>query len=201
MHTWDELKAGLIQMVHGATSDLERLMALSNMRQGAEGCCDFINRLLLQFKALSAQPTEAEKMRIILKGLNPKVAVALAANSTISTVRDMINVAMNIESILDRNRALAAVEERGPDATEAASMTEVDINAVRFGTKATGSGNRGQNRGRSNQAARQLHCFRCGRQGHASPDCSKPQEPGLKCWGCGADGVRRRECPTCQPKN
>lgn len=185
---WGQLVEELRLFSYGCNTDAEILMELAQMRQKNESVAVFVNNLLVQFQCLRVPLPEEDKVNLILRGLRPEIGSVVGANLALNTVNQVMQAAMRVEHLLGTRRGVFAVEETVPGKRSGVPSA---VTAVANGSRADTEG-RFRNR-------KPVRCYHCGQLGHVAHWCPEPTRIG--CWGCGREGVRRRECPQCTPKN
>lgn len=145
----------------------------------------FVSEMLSLFEQLSRQPPEEDKVRQIIRNLKQEYQMHLRLTRP-----------KTIEELEDLCRSIDAAQRR-PDRTRVSEST---------GRETYRAG--GRNLGRQNtrcaamepaREERPIACFNCGQEGHKFRGCLK--ELGHFCWGCGAKGVARWDCSSCQNSN
>lgn len=189
--TWDELVQELTRYCLGSTSDTDLLLKIERKKQASESCTIYCTRMELMFRSLQRPLSDQEKVEIIILGLRPEIRQSLAGIVLIRTVHELQLAAQRVEKLLlhpnrEYNRSLSAVDQ-GWDRSPQSRQHERPTNTYR-------NSNRGGSRTREPQ--KEEKCFRCGMAGHMSLQCAK-EPKGSYCFGCGAPGIIKPNCPQC----
>lgn len=127
----------------------------------------------IAFKGLRNPPSEDEKINVILRGMKPAFRTTLAGVTTMHSVEDLRRVSSRVEMIKGLGSDIHAVSEKDGTA-------ELDQISSRY-------------RKRDDHWC--LRCQDCEGRVHQVP---KRQE--IRCWGCGALGVKKNQCMKCEDR-
>lgn len=188
--SWQGLIDELISYVRNVSSDSDRLVGIRMIRQGRESSNAFITRLELAFQELRDPIPGAQKVEIILSGMNQGLKQLLVANTGINSVTELRIAARRIERVMFP--AGLMMEPRPNDL--APNLRPPATGNSQFIRSDSGP-RRSQPREERNysQAGGRNECFKCGKSGHWQNQC-----PELSCWGCGRPNTLRRNCMNCQ---
>lgn len=190
IRSWPALIEELIAYVRNVSSDSDRLAGIRAIRQGGEPVNAFITRLELAFQELRDPINGAQKVEIILSGMNQALKQLLVANTGINSVTELRSAARRVERVMFPTGLPTETRQN----QSFPNMRPPVTNNTQFGGQNMGSqrsGPRGD--GENLQHARRDECFKCGKNGHWRNEC-----PEISCWGCGRPNTLRRNCGNCQ---
>lgn len=206
INSWEELANRLKAEFQPVDYDDDLLEEIRKRTQGPDESIGIYVAYMKNYMARLQVPlSQEEQLKIIRKNLDPYYIERLSLH-VIPTIAELIVLGKKLEN--GRQRAERYQPPRNqrdsmePDlAYQGKSRNRFEarlhpVNVVtnsdkKDDTRSAASTSRAKSDVLSNV------CWNCGRKGHSFTKCSEPRKHTF-CFGCGASGVIRRQCPSCK---
>lgn len=215
--SWDELVVLLKQDFDKSDYDYRLLAEIRSRTQGeAENITIYLSILSGMFSRLSKPLSEEDKLEIILHNIRPCYASTLASVTKIKAIDQLRLLCRNFENIQSRllqfREPLASTSETL--APEFAYKPKTTSNKQKqfypdYNNKTTNNHTKPYvnnnvnekylhaiNKNTANNDRKLPYCPRCRNNTHSLRDCQNTE---IMCFKCGRKGVKKPDCPSCNP--
>lgn len=220
VYTWDDVVELLKRDFSKSDYDYRLMSEIRQRTQGErENITIYISIMHGMFSRLDKQPTEAEKLEILMHNIRPCYASTIAASTKIANIDTLANLCKSYEDIQSRMSQFhepprVTSETLAPEFAYNKPSTSSYTNKPNYNkndysknyntnynyrmngeqAKATNVNSLSVNNGRNSKG---IYCPRCRNSSHSLGQCVKPRYP--ICFKCGKNGVTYPNCPLCNP--
>lgn len=197
MTSWSNLTERLKQVFRHEDYDVKLLQEIYNRTQGENEKIEIYVAILGGlFERLSTKLSESERVKILLRNLDPFFQKQLALHPP-RTINEILTAGRMLESTRQR------VSEFKPPPVSSKDTLEPEFayhgSTIRRRVHTVTEESNTESLNTESRVRLRGMCWNCRERGHHFPECKKPRN--RFCYKCGHRDVVMSTCPKCHPKN
>lgn len=191
--TWDDFSRSIKITFDRFDCDLSVRRRLEQRKQrDGERVGVYVADLRSLFRELETPLDEKTMVQMVRRNLNHRIreSILLREFATLTELEDALRIS--------ENNMLISGDDAQPKQKRVSAIEQTTNSNASSGNR-SGNNNRGNNRRFTQNSARRRPslCVNCFLGNHAVNDCTQPRRANVLCYGCGAEGVIKRNCPSC----